>query len=272
MHLVISLRGFGRKVLAVVAILAVIVGIHLLTDGAVRVVSTLIASRLVPIYKVDRPDKVLSISFDAMWGTEYTDEILDILDRYQVKTTFFLGGNWVQQFPDYVVKIRERGHEIGNHSYSHPHMASLSRSQMRKEIELNHENIKRLINEDPILFRPPFGEYNNALVETCFELGYYPIQWSIDSLDWKDVSADYIVNRVMANAGPGEIVLLHNNGTNTAKAVAQFIPMLQKQGYRIVPISELIYKEDYYIEGHSGIQKSTKPPDQLRQQEGGSAS
>ena len=123
--------------------------------------------------------------------------------------------------------------------------------------------------KDPILFRPPFGEYNNALVETCFELGYYPIQWSIDSLDWKDVSADYIVNRVMANAGPGEIVLLHNNGTNTAKAVAQFIPMLQKQGYRIVPISELIYKEDYYIEGHSGIQKSTKPPDQLRQQEGG---
>ena len=145
MHLVISLRGFGRKVLAVVAILAVIVGIHLLTDGAVRVVSTLIASRLVPIYKVDRPDKVLSISFDAMWGTEYTDEILDILDRYQVKTTFFLGGNWVQQFPDYVVKIRERGH--GNRQsllfpspYGQPQQksnAQRDRAQSRKYQALN---------------------------------------------------------------------------------------------------------------------------------------
>ncbi len=262
MHLVISLGSKGRKLAALLLVLAVLVGAHLLTDQAVMVVNTWISSRLVPIYKVDRPEKVMSISFDAMWGTEYTDELLDILDKYQVKTTFFLGGYWVEKYPEYVKKIRARGHEVGNHSYSHPHMNSLNQAAVQREFERNHENIRQLIGEDPFLFRPPFGEYNNTVIETATKLGYYTIQWSIDSLDWKDVSVDYIVNRVVSNAGPGEIVLLHNNGKNTSKAVDRFLPMLQQKGYKIIPISQLIYRDNYFIESHSGLQRPVRVPQQ----------
>lgn len=273
MHLVIGLRSAGKKLAAVLLVILVLAGVHLVTDQAVHVVNSWIASRLVPIYKVDRPERWMAISFDAMWGTDYTDELLDILDRYQVKATFFLGGYWVEKYPEYVKKIHSRGHDVGNHSYSHPHMAGLSKAAIRQELERNHANIRQLIGEDPFLFRPPFGEYNNAVVEIASELGYYTVQWSIDSLDWKDVSADFIVNRVVSQAGPGEIVLLHNNGKNTAKAVARFIPILQQKGYRIVPISQLIYRDNYYIESHSGVQRPVQIPhrDKSAEPKGGTA-
>lgn len=255
LHVVINLHSTGKKIAIVLIGIIALIGFQILADRTVEMVSSLIAARLVPIYKVDRPDKVISISFDAMWGTEYTDRILDILDKYNVKTTFFLGGYWVEKYPDYVKKLHERGHEIGNHTYSHPHLNSLSPEGIRRELERNEANIMAITGVKPILFRPPFGEYNNAVIETATKLGYYTIQWSIDSLDWKDLSADQIVNRVVSAAGPGDIVLLHNNGKHTAEAVDRFIPILQQRGFKIVPISELIYKDNYYIESHSGIQK-----------------
>lgn len=244
----------------IIAIIALI-GIEVLTDRAVTFVNTWIAARLLPIYKVDRPDKVMAISFDAMWGTEHTDRILDILDKYNVKTTFFLGGYWVEKYPDYVKKLHERGHEIGNHTYSHPHLNSLSPDGIRRELERNEANIQAITGVKPILFRPPFGEYNNAVIETATQLGYCTIQWSVDSLDWKDLSADQIVNRILSAAGPGDIVLLHNNGKHTAEAIDRLIPSLQQKGFKIVPISELIYKDNYYIESHSGVQKPVRVPE-----------
>lgn len=246
----------GRRLLALA--LALFAALWLAVrwgEPFVAMVASSAVGRLVPIYKVDRQEKWVSISFDATWGVDHTDRLLDILDRYGVKTTFFLAGYWVEKYPEYVRKIAERGHEIGNHSYEHPHMNSLSKEAIRADLLRNHELLVELTGTRPVLFRPPFGEYSNKVIEVASDLGYFTIQWSIDSLDWKDVSADFMVNRVMERIGPGDIVLFHNAGKHTPEAVERLIPMLQAEGYRIVPISELIYKENYVIESHSGVQR-----------------
>lgn len=231
----------------------------LVTPAAVEVASRL-ADRRVPIYRVERDDRKVAISFDATWGVERTDELLDILDRHGVKTTFFLAGYWVEKHPDYVQKIVARGHEVGNHSYAHPHMNQLTKEKIREDLLANHALLKGLTGEDAFLFRPPFGEYSNKVIEAAEELGYLTIQWSIDSLDWKDVSAAFMVDRVMREIGPGHIVLFHNAGKHTPEAVDILLPRLAAQGYEVVPVSEVIYRDQFFIESHSGVQKRLPDP------------
>ncbi|HHV93813.1 MAG TPA: polysaccharide deacetylase family protein [Firmicutes bacterium] len=261
---VIYIKGTWGRLLLAAAAFAIFTAMHWLSEKAITTVSTMLATRLVPIYKVEVPDKRMSVSFDAMWGVDHTDELLRILAENDVRTTFFLGGYWVENYPEYVRKIADAGHEIGNHTYSHPHLNSLSPAAIRQELERNHSNIKAITGRDCFLFRPPFGEYSNKVIEVAEELGYYTIQWSIDSLDWKDVSAQFIVDRVLSQAGPGEIVLMHNNGKYTAEALERILPELKRRGFEIVPISELIYRDNYYIEPHSGIQRPLKPPKDTR--------
>ncbi|NLK08259.1 MAG: polysaccharide deacetylase family protein [Firmicutes bacterium] len=258
---VFSIRSKLSKALLIVLAFIAFTIVHWLSEQAIHTVSTMVSTRLVPIYRVDVPTQKMSISFDAMWGADYTDELLRILRENDVRTTFFLGGYWVEKYPEYVKKIVESGHEIGNHTYSHPHLNSLAPEGIRQELQRNHDNIKAITGQDSFLFRPPFGEYSNKVIQTAEELGYYTIQWSVDSLDWKDVSAGFILDRILDQAGPGEIVLMHNNGTHTAAACSQLLPELKRRGYEIVPISELIYRDNYMIESHSGTQRSTQKPE-----------
>lgn len=213
--------------------------------------------RQLPIYCVDTEEKKVAISFDAAWGDQFTDGILEILDRYNIKSTFFLVGFWVDKYPDEVRKIKEKGHDVGNHSSTHPHMSQLSSEKIAQELNITGDKIKNITGEKPFLFRPPFGDYNNTLIETAKQNGYYTIQWDVDSLDWKELGAQPVVDRVTRNVKKGSIVLFHNN----AKYVLEYLPLvierLQKEGYEIVPISQLIIKEDYYID-HTGMQKKLK--------------
>lgn len=259
----------GRRLL--VGLLIVVVGVWVATQAVAplaAMVSTAISGRRVPIYKVERDDRKLSISFDATWGADQTGELLEILDEHGVKTTFFLAGYWAEKYPEHVQQIVARGHEVGNHSYEHPHMNSLTREQIKNDLLRNHNLLKELTGTDPFLFRPPFGEYSNKVIEVAEELGYFTIQWSIDSLDWKDVSADFMVQRIMERAGPGEIILFHNAGKHTPEAVRRLLPKLKAAGYEIVPISELIYQDHYMIESHSGIQKRLPAAEQRPEEEG----
>lgn len=209
--------------------------------------------RLLPIYCVDTNDKKIAISFDAAWGADKTDDILDILDEYDVKTTFFLVGFWVDRYPDMVKEINKRGHEIGNHSTNHPYMTKLSEQQIINELKKTEEKIKALTGLKTNLFRPPFGDYNDKVINTCNQMGYYVIQWDVDSLDWMELGVQQVVDRVTKNVRNGSIVLFHNN----AKYVAEYLPLvlekLKAEGYEIVPISELIYKDNFYID-HTGKQ------------------
>lgn len=225
-------------------------------DLAVAVSS---ARRRIPIYSVGITDKRVAISFDAAWGAEYTPRILDILRRHKVKTTFFLVGFWIERYPEVVKQIAAEGHEIGNHTNTHPHLNSLSREEIKTELSEVHRRIKELTGQEARLFRPPFGEYSNRVIEAAEELGYTTIQWSVDSLDWQDLTSDAILRKVTGEIHPGAIVLFHNNARYTPDALEPIIQHLHGEGYTIVPISELLFKGPYYVD-HQGVQRAGNAP------------
>lgn len=209
--------------------------------------------KMIPIYCVDTDEKKIAISFDAAWGSDKTEDILKILKEHNVKTTFFLVAFWVDKYPDMVKRIDEEGHEIGNHSANHPNMSQLSEEKIREELTITSRKIEAITGKKVNLFRPPFGDYNNRVIRVSKELGYYVIQWDVDSLDYKDYGANAIVDRVISKVKNGSIVLFHNNATFIREALPIILDKLQEMGYEIVPISELIYKDNYYID-HTGKQ------------------
>ncbi|MGI5823829.1 MAG: polysaccharide deacetylase family protein [Dethiobacteria bacterium] len=211
-------------------------------------------ARLVPIYYVDTTAKKVAISFDACWGASYTPEILKVLKEHNLKTTFFLTGFWVEKYPEMVQKIAEEGHEIGNHTFTHPHLNSLAAEEIKEELNKVGKMIFELTKKRPDLFRPPFGEYNNNVLTTAEKAGYRTIQWSIDSLDWQELGKEPMVKRVTENLHPGAIVLFHNNGLYTVEALPEIISNIKEQGYEILPISELLYQDNYYIDSNTGAQ------------------
>ena len=239
---------------------AAVIGIGSATAN--RVVSAMTEPREIPIYYVDTQEKVCALSFDAAWGNEQTPDLLNTLDKYQVRSTFFLVNQWVDKYPDSVKDIAARGHDVGNHSATHPHMAQLSSSEQVEEITSCNKAIKALVGAEPSLFRAPYGEYDNNLVQNLRGKGMYCVQWNIDSLDWKDPSADEIVSRVKERLCPGSIILLHNGAKNTPEALPKLIEMIRGEGYRIVPVSEIIPKGDYYTdhEGKMILTDAEAPP------------
>lgn len=218
-------------------------------------VSMLQDERKLPIYCVDSPEKKVALSFDAAWGNEDTQAILDILAKYNVHVTFFMTGGWVETYPDDVKAIAAAGHDLGNHSENHKQMSQLSKEECKEEIQKVHDKVKALTGIDMTLFRPPYGDYNNTLVESVKELGYHCIQWDVDSLDWKDYGVDSIIDTVVNNnhLGNGSIILCHNGAKYTKDALESMITGLQDKGYTIVPVSELIYTGEYHMD-HEGRQ------------------
>jgi len=208
-----------------------------------------------PIYSVDTDEKKIAISFDCAWGNEHTRPILDILDQYDVKTTFFMVQFWAEKFPEDVLEIYNRGHEIGNHSATHPNMAKLSVEDMTKELKGAEDSIEKITGEKPFIFRPPFGAYSNSLIETCEANGYYVIQWDVDSLDWKDITAEQIVDRVTRNVKPGSIVLFHNNAEFVEDYLPAILDKFKAEGYTVVPVGQLIMKKNFHMD-HAGKQMS----------------
>lgn len=206
--------------------------------------------RKLPIYCVDCPDKKVALSFDAAWGNEDTKKIMEILRKHKVHVTFFMTGGWVETYPDDVKMIAEEGHDLGNHSENHKKMSQLSREECKQEIMSVHDKVKEITGKDMMLFRPPYGDYNDTLVEAVNECGYHAIQWDVDSLDWKDYGVDSIIRTVCEHKhlGNGSIILCHNGAKYTAQALDTLISNLKGQGYEIVPVSELIYKENYKMD------------------------
>lgn len=224
-------------------------------DTALSVIQTMSPKKDLPIYSVDTDRKVCSISFDAAWGNEDTEDLIKILKKYNVKTTFFVVGSWVDKYPESVKQLSDAGHEVMNHSDTHPHMTKLSKDDMLKELNSCNDKIQKITGVRPTLFRPPYGDYSNDVISTVRENNMYTIQWDTDSLDWKDLSKEDIFKRVTENVKPGSIVLFHNAAKNTPQALPMILEKLTNEGYKIVPVSELIIKEDFSID-HTGKQIS----------------
>ena len=229
------------SVCAVAIALALCLALHYTGAYAVYFNNTV---RKLPIYSVGTEEKKISISFDCAWGVDYTDTLLDVLKRENVRATFFMVEFWTEKYPEYVKKISDNGNEIGTHSATHPYMSKLGESEIRKELTTSSEAIEKITGKKVELFRPPYGDYDDLLIETATDMGLYTIQWDVDSLDWKDLSASDIAMRIVSRTREGSIILCHNNGKHTAEALPIVLDTLKNKGFTFVPIGELIYRED----------------------------
>lgn len=242
-------RSSGRRAAAgalwAAVLLCAVSGIYALNG---RTAEVLARKRELPIYSVDRNDGKIAVSFDAAWGGDNTPRLLDILDEYGVKATFFLVDTWVQRYPELVRAIAERGHEIGNHSTTHPEMSRLSREKILEELSAVSAHIEALTGVRPVLFRPPYGDYNNDVVLTARGAGYEVIQWSVDSLDWKNRGADDVIRRATRKIGSGDIVLFHNDAKYILDALPAILKSYREQGLTAVPISQLLLSGETTID------------------------
>ena len=224
-------------------------------------VSVVSGKRELPIYCVNRDDNKISISFDAAWGGDKTLGILELLDEYNIKTTFFLVDIWTQKYPELVKEIVARGHEIGNHSTSHPQMSKLNETQIAKELNTQADNVLAIAGVRPVLFRPPYGDYNNRVITTARAQGFVPIQWSVDSLDWKNRGAQEIINRA-TKVKSGDIVLFHNDSQYILDALPAVLKYYAENGYSVVPISDILLTGETTIDIQGRQQPvSTKIPE-----------
>ena len=235
-----------------IALMALFLFVSFLSQKATDALITNSAygNKKLPIYCVDTTENKIALSFDAAWGAEDFQKIMDILDKHNIKVTFFMTGEWVEANPECVKQLVSKGHDLGNHSENHPDMTTLSAQEQVQEITKVHNRVKELTGYEMFLFRPPFGAYDNTVVDTVYSLNYYPIQWDVDSLDWKDYGADSIINTVCNHKelGPGSIILCHNGAKYTAQALDGMITNLKDQGYEFVPISQLIMRENYHMD------------------------
>ena len=238
-----------KSALFLLGVVAFVKCVTTFVPQAVSVSSTINGKEL-PIYCVETDDKKVALSFDAAWGNEDTQKILEILAKHNVHATFFMTGGWVDSYPEDVKAILAGGHDLGNHSENHKNMSQISNDDKEQELMKVHEKVKNLTGYEMFLFRPPYGDYDNDVIKTATKCGYSPIQWDVDSLDWKDYGIDSIVNTVCSNKhlGNGSIILCHNGAKFTADALDTLITNLKGQGYEIVPISELIYRDGYHMD------------------------
>lgn len=238
-----------RKHLLIPAFLFILLSLYLSFHGEIHVSNTVNGKEL-PIYCVQTKEPYLALTFDAAWGNEDTSRILEILKKHNVKATFFMTGGWVDKYPDDVKTILSNGHDLGNHSQNHKNMSRLSDEECKKEILTVHEKVKELTGYEMFLFRPPYGDYDSSVITNTRSVGYYAIQWDVDSLDWKDYGANDIIKKVCQhkNLGNGSIILCHNGAKYTADALDTLITQLKDMGYEFIPLSQLIYKDHYHLD------------------------
>lgn len=218
------------------------------------IVPTAGALRKLPIYSVDTPEKSIALTFDCAWDDGDTDAILQVLDKYGVKATFFVTGDYADRCGASVKKFHDAGHEIANHSDMHPHLSRLSAADLTADTEKCSDKLAALTGTRPTLYRAPYGEYNDKVVETVTSLGYSFIQWDCDSLDYKKLTAAQMQARILNNVQNGSILLFHTGTDNTASALGGILSALGAQGYTFKPVGQLIYKEGYVID-HAGRQR-----------------
>ena len=247
------LRLLKKKKLVTCLCLVLTVVMIFAAVNSPAIVGVSATTRQLPIYCVQRDNKAVSLTFDAAWGNEDTELLIDILAKYGIHATFFVVGEWVDKYPESVKALSDAGHEVMNHSNDHAHFSRLSAEEIISNINACNDKIEAITNVRPSYFRPPYGEYDDNVISTLSGMGMYSIQWDVDSLDWKDLPADEIQKRVLSGVESGSIVLFHNAAKNTPAALPGIIEGLLSDGYEIVPISQILLQGDYEMD-HTGRQ------------------
>ncbi|MCM3725936.1 polysaccharide deacetylase family protein [Neobacillus cucumis] len=195
-----------------------------------------------PIYK-GHPDKpMVSFIINVAWGNEYLSEMLATLKKHNVSATFFLEGNWTKKNPELAKMIVSAGHEVGNHSYSHPDMSKLTAVKTREQMIKTNEIIEAATGEKCVWFAPPSGSYRDETVKIADELNMKTVMWTVDTVDWRKPSPEILINRVISKIDKGSIVLMHPT-ESTAKSLDRLITLIEKKNLQIGTVSELMDEE-----------------------------
>ena len=231
-----------RKVLSIVLLVAIISGVLGMSMGDSSFAQVYFgdSGKKYPIYRVATESPKVAISFDAAWGADKTEQIMAVCEEFGIKATFFLVGFWVEKYPELTRLIYDNGFEIGSHSFNHPDMTKLSESQMRQELESTNATIEGIIDGEVRLFRPPFGAYNNTLVDVVESMNMRAIQWDVDTLDWKGYNPSQVIDRVTKYVQNGSIILCHNNADYVVENTRLILTTLQNKGYEFVTVGELV--------------------------------
>ena len=218
-----------------------------------KIIATSASSKQLPIYSVETNEKQVALTMNCAWNADDIDSILDTLSKNKVHITFFMVGDWVDKYPEYVKKIYDGGHEIANHSNTHPHVNQLNIDKNVEEIKLCSEKIEKITGNKTNLYRGPYGEYNDTVLKAAEASNHITIQWNIDSLDYKGLTAEQMWERIGPKLQKGSIILMHNGTENTALSLDTLIKNIKGKGYEIVTVSDLIYKDNYTID-NNGVQ------------------
>lgn len=194
------------------------------------------------IWDGPRQHKQVALTFDDGPTPRVTDQILFLLKRYRAKATFFCIGAKVERYPDLARQITDEGYEIANHSFDHKMFHTLTTKKILQELTRTQEIIYRITHKKAALFRPPGGSYNEKIVEAAKKAQLQLVLWSWDqdTRDWRRPRPAKIVHHVLNHVSNGDIILFHDSHRNTVEALKKLLPLLQKQGYQFVTVSELI--------------------------------
>lgn len=240
----------------IVSILTVAILIGIANIERLKIVETSSSTKELPIYNVQTEENKVSLTMNCAWNADDIDSILETLKKNNVHITFFVVGEWVEKYPEAVKKIYGAGHEIGTHSDTHPHVNQLTLEENIKEIENGAKRIEEITNSKINLYRAPYGEYNNTVIQAAKQKEYFTIQWNIDTLDYEGLTGEQMWKRIENKLEKGSIILSHNGTEHTADSLDMLIKNIQSKGYQIVKVSELIYKDNYTI-NNNGTQIKT---------------
>jgi peptidoglycan/xylan/chitin deacetylase (PgdA/CDA1 family) len=200
-------------------------------------------------FKLSGPstEKKVALTFDDGPDEMYTRQVLDVLKQNKVKATFFVIGKRAEAHPELIARMIREGHIVGNHSYNHTDLSKLSVTNFEKQIEHTQLILKPMTGYYPKLLRPPYGAVNEQQVRWAMDHGYLIINWNVDSLDWKGLSADKVSHNILSANRPGAIILQHSGGgegedlSGSVKAIPTIIQTLKSQGYEMVTVPELLH-------------------------------
>lgn len=217
-------------------------------NNGVQVVRTASSTeKLLPIYNVETNEKKVAFTMNCAWNADDIEEILKTLEANNTKITFFMVGDWIEKYPDAAKKIHEAGHEIASHSDTHPHVNNLNYDENINEIEKSNDKIEKITGSRTKIYRVPYGEYNNTVIKAANDMGYYTIQWNLDTLDYTGLNGDEMWNRLKGKIKQGDIILSHSGTKYTAKSLDYIIKNIKNKGLEIVKVSDLIFEENYLI-------------------------
>ena len=247
MFLVFNKQKIYSYLVALSTVVALFIIAATVTNKSGELIQTMSQAKLVPIYNVQTDEQKVAFTMNCAWNADDIDSILATLEKHKVHITFFMVGDWVDKYPETVKKISDAGHEIANHSDGHKHVNELSLEENEKEILICSEKIEKITGKKTTLYRCPYGEYNNTVIQAAENQKHTTIQWNIDTLDYNGLTGDEMWKRLDEKLKNGDIILSHNGTDHTADSLDKLLTNIENKGLKVVTVSDLIYKDNYSI-------------------------